>query len=89
MLMIPRKGRKQGISQEQVRVRNVSERSKTMKHERYCPIADNDTLCPPLCRQMEVLRAARETKELLYDIKRLVTEIEIKLITVRSFSSDA
>lgn len=60
-----------------------------MKHERYCPIVGDDTLCPPLCRQMEVLRAARETKELLYDIKRLVTEIEIKLITVRSFSSDA
>nr|DAN91467.1 MAG TPA: hypothetical protein [Caudoviricetes sp.] len=28
MLMIPRKGRKQGISQEQVWVGNISERSK-------------------------------------------------------------
>jgi hypothetical protein len=60
-----------------------------MKHERYCPIAGDDTLCPPLCRQMEVLRAARETKELLIDIRRLAMEAQAVLLAACSFGSDA
>ena len=59
-----------------------------MKQERYCPIADDNTLCPPLCRQTEVLRAARETKELLIDIRRLAMEAQAVLLAACSFDSD-
>jgi len=53
--------------------------------KKTCLFVGDDKICPPLCEQVELLRMARETREIMLDIRRLATEINLMMLTSQCF----